>query len=179
MSISHQFLKEILDYNQETGVLIYKKQRRGLPVGSRAGYVHKTGYRYIGFDGKSYKEHRLIWFYVYGVWPDGDIDHINGVQDDNRISNLRVVNDSLNCLNKNWVSPDNKSGFRGVSYHKSERGKPKWRVRVTNGKKRISIGNFDSLDDAINARIAAENLYYGDYAPSKCCMSGGGGAHGA
>lgn len=171
MLINHQFLTDVLHYCPGSGIFTYKVRRGQCMPGDRAGYEHVSGYRHVGFCGKSFKEHRLAWFYVHGVWPGGDIDHINGKQDDNRISNLRVVNDGLNCLNKKWNVTKNKSGFRGVSKHQSERGKPKWRVRVTTllGK-RISIGNFDSLDDAIKARIEAENHHYGQYAPSKGCM---------
>ena len=61
-------------------------------------------------------------------------------------------------------------GFRGVSYHHTGRSKPKWRVRISPSQGvRISIGNFDSLDAAIAARIEAENKYYGEYAPSRGC----------
>lgn len=170
MLINHQFLTEVLHYCPESGIFTCKVKRGGRMPGDRAGYDHVSGYRYIGFCGKSFKEHRLAWFYVHKAWPDGDIDHINGKQDDNRISNLRVVNDGLNTLNKKWCVTKNKSGFRGVSYHQSGRGKPKWRVRISPSQgERISIGNFDSLDEAIAARIEAENKYYGDYAPSRGC----------
>ncbi|HDL6945010.1 TPA: HNH endonuclease [Yersinia enterocolitica] len=170
MQISHQFLTEVLCYSQSTGVFTYKIQRGQSSPGDRAGYLHCSGYRHVGFCGKQYKEHRLAWFYIYGVWPRGDLDHINGISDDNRVCNLREVNDSLNSLNKHWGATQNKAQFRGVSKHQTERGKPKWRVRVTVGGKRIPIGNFHSLDDAIAARVAAENKYYGEYAPSRGCM---------
>lgn len=171
MLINHQFLTEVLHYCPASGVFTYKVKRGKSMPGERAGYDHVSGYRHVGFCGKSFKEHRLAWFYVHGRWPDGDLDHINGKPGDNRISNLRVVNDSLNCLNKKWDATKNKAGFRGVSRHKSERGKPKWRVRVTDsGGRRVSIGNFDSLEDAIKARIKAEDRYYSQYAPSNGCM---------
>ncbi|HAX9820966.1 TPA: Fis family transcriptional regulator [Escherichia coli] len=109
-------------------------------------------------------------FFYYGVWPEKDIDHINGIKHDNRIINLREVDDTHNSMNKKHLTPHTLSGFRGVTYHKTERSKPKWRVRITdNDGKRICIGLFYSLDEAIAARILAENFFYGEYAPSKGC----------
>ncbi|MBT0403232.1 HNH endonuclease [Morganella morganii] len=172
MIIDLFLLRNVLHYDHDTGIFTYKIQRGQSKPGDRAGYVHKGGYRDIGFCGKSFKEHRLAWLYVYGVWPAGDIDHINGEPTDNRISNLRVTNDAKNCLNKNWQSSVNRSGFRGISYHNPKTGRPKWRVRITHGKKRLSVGNFYTLPEAIAARIEAENRYYGEYAPSKGCMKG-------
>lgn len=169
MKINKRLLFECLNYDPKTGFFTYKIRRGSQPAGKRAGSVHCSGYRHVGFDGCEHKEHRLAWFYVYGFLPDGDIDHINGNKADNRIDNLRIVDDKLNMLNKPWKSL-NTSGFRGVSFHQTERGKPKWRVRITSKGKRISIGNFLSLSDAIAARIEAENKFYGEFAPSQGCM---------
>ncbi|HAJ7191205.1 TPA: hypothetical protein HNO18_06525 [Escherichia coli] len=156
-----------LSYDPCTGLFRYTKQCGRMKPGSIAGYKHVSGYIYIG----QYKAHRLAWFFHYGTWPEKDIDHINGIKSDNRIVNLREANDALNHRNKKHTSP-NRSGFRGVSYHKSERGKPKWRVRITDNEgKRICIGLFDSLDEAIRVRILAENFFYGEFAPSRGCES--------
>ncbi|EFB2693617.1 HNH endonuclease [Escherichia coli O157:H7] len=159
-------LKRKLHYDPATGVFTYKISPHGrIKAGSVAGFKHKSGYIYIG----RYKAHRLAWFFYYGAWPEKDIDHINGIKTDNRIANLRETDDAHNCRNKKR-SISSRSGFRGVSYHKSERGKPKWRVRVTDNEGvRICIGMFDSLDEAITARILAENFFYGEYAPSNGC----------
>lgn len=59
------------------------------------------------------------------------------------------------------VSIRNTSGTRGVNYDKNMK---KWRVRIQVGNKRISLGSFDNLQDAINVRKQAEEKYYGDYA---------------
>ncbi|HHL9704187.1 TPA: HNH endonuclease signature motif containing protein [Escherichia coli] len=160
-------LKRKLHYDPVTGVFTYKISPNGrIKAGSVAGYKGKHGYIHIG----RYKAHRLAWFFYYGVWPEKDIDHINGIKHDNRIINLREVDDTHNSMNKKHLTPHTLSGFRGVTYHKTERSKPKWRVRITdNDGKRICIGLFYSLDEAIAARILAENFFYGEYAPSKGC----------
>ncbi|MGL9722094.1 HNH endonuclease signature motif containing protein [Symbiopectobacterium sp.] len=53
---------------------------------------------------KRCRAHRLAWIYVYGVEPDGEIDHINGIRSDNRICNFRIVDDKQNARNrrKQW-----------------------------------------------------------------------------
>jgi len=56
----------------------------------------------IGLLGKRYYAHRLAWLYVYGVWPDGDTDHINRNKHDNRIANLRSCSRSENMLNVDY-----------------------------------------------------------------------------
>ncbi|MDS1650687.1 HNH endonuclease signature motif containing protein [Escherichia coli] len=170
MMESDNELKRKLHYDPATGIFTYKVSPHGrIKAGSVAGYKHKSGYIYIG----RYIAHRLAWFFHYGVWPEKDIDHINGIKHDNRIINLREVDDTHNSMNKKHLTTHTSSGFRGVTYHKTERSKPKWRVRITdNDGKRICIGLFYSLDEAIAARILAENFFYGEYAPSNGCEWG-------
>ena len=86
--LTQERLKELYSYNPETGefthLLSWGKRKRG----DVAGYVHPTKrYRYIRIEGKSYFAHRLAWLYVYGKWPEDQIDHIDGVRDNNRIAN--------------------------------------------------------------------------------------------
>jgi hypothetical protein len=69
----------------------YRSSEMGsnMKAGEIAGYVKADGYRYIEIDGVEYKACDLAWLYVYGVWPIGEIEHINGERDDDRIANLR------------------------------------------------------------------------------------------
>jgi len=71
----------------------------------QAGTVLATGYRVIRVDGYRYLAHRLAWFYVYGAWPVSEIDHINLLKDDNRISNLRDVSRKENVWNYPEITP--------------------------------------------------------------------------
>ena len=91
-------VKELLSYNKRTGLLRWKV-RRGGAANKNTLVMARTsaGYLRVGIDGVRYQVHRVIWLYVYGVWPEGFIDHINGVRDDNRLSNLRVVSPQHNC----------------------------------------------------------------------------------
>src|SRR5690554_6421992 len=90
--LSQKYLLDMFMYDPETGRLIRrKKQSNNAPAGKPSGWVQPNGYIRMCIKGKHYQAHRLVWFYHYGVMPDGGIDHINGVKDDNRIENLRVV----------------------------------------------------------------------------------------
>ena len=87
MALTHSRLKELVNYNPETGVLTRKiatssKVKAGDSIDSiEHGYLR--GY----VDGKRYQIHRLVWFIYYGVFPSGNIDHINGNKKDNSIKN--------------------------------------------------------------------------------------------
>lgn len=168
------YLKEILDYNPDTGVFTWKvrdkkyfKNEGSYKIwntrfsGKIAGSIktNKDGYRYlqITINKKLYLAHRLAWLYVYGVWPKNQIDHINGCSLDNRIHNLRDVTNQVNSCNQK-KHKNNKSGITGVSWHRSTN---KWIVRgsiTINGKrKRIYLGLFENIDDAICARKSWES----------------------
>jgi HNH endonuclease len=86
-------LRELLDYDKETGVFRYKKRSgRGAPVlvGALAGGGTPNRYWRIAIDGERYYAHRLAWLHVYGEWPMGDIEHIDRDKNNNAISNLKV-----------------------------------------------------------------------------------------
>ncbi|MEK9720323.1 MAG: HNH endonuclease, partial [Quisquiliibacterium sp.] len=82
MKLTQERLFDILDYDFETGIFRWKKTMRASAwAGDVAGDVKPNGYIRIYFDGRGYYAHRLAWFYFYGTWPKGDIDHINRKKD--------------------------------------------------------------------------------------------------
>jgi len=103
-------------------------------------------------SGRMYRAHRLAWLYVHGKWPENEIDHINGVRSDNRISNLRDATTAENRQN-HAIRRDNTSTVPGVDWHKSVQ---KWRVRIRVPGKRITVGFFKNLEDAAAARARAK-----------------------
>ena len=149
-------LKEILHYNPETGIFIWKvnKSRRA-KTGMRAGSKHTTGDVRIFINGKSYKAHRVAWLYVYGNFPGNKIDHQNGIKDDNKISKLKDVSHTENMKN-HPVHKNSKSGFIGVSWHKKT---GKWQADISVNKKTIYLGIFSNISDAVKVRIDAEAKY--------------------
>ena len=159
--ITQSELKELLDYNSETGVFTWlKSTTKSVKVGSVAGGKNNRGYMRIGINKKRYLSHRLVWLYVYGYFPKYDIDHINNNPSDNRLCNLREATTPQNQHNVKMMKT-NTSGIKGVCFDKNRN---KWMAQLQVNNKRIRLGRFDNLDDA---KLAIENArikYHGKYA---------------
>ena len=146
--------REHLSYSANEGVFRWKTKRRGVRQGSVAG-CNCNGYVIIIFLGVRIYAHRLAWLYEHGEWPRLEIDHINNVKNDNRISNLRLATSTQNKLNRP-LQKSNKSGHRGVFWRKQS---AKWVAIGTINKKIKHLGSFKNIEDAINAyeRFSEEN----------------------
>jgi len=112
-----------------------------------AGGDHGSGYKVIGVDGKLYLAHRLAWFFVHGNWPSDQIDHINGIKDDNRICNLREATTSENHQNMPLIK-SNRSGAVGVHW---DRASGRWMAQIAVNRRRKTLGRFDTVEDAARA----------------------------
>ena len=158
-------LKEILNYDEETGIFTwlnrptthFSSSRRAdymnkRYAGKQAGKINAHGYREIKVFGRYYRAHRLAWLYVTGSIPDGDIDHINHNKTDNRIQNLRVVSSNENSKNRPAQS-NNSSGCTGVYFDKKS---GLWISRIWVRKKQIRLGCYKSKESAIERRKSAE-----------------------
>lgn len=155
-SITAEQVRELLHYDPETGIFTRKiRTSTSIKVGDIAGSKNGDGYIDISLRRISYKAHRLVWMYVYGAWPDGQIDHINGVRDDNRLINLRPATNQENGRNV-AIRLDNKCGVVGVGWNKS-RGK--WQAYIGVDCEVITLGRFNDLFEAVAARKSAEILY--------------------
>ena len=142
-------------YNPLTGVMCRTKKTDRW--GNMYNYesVPKSlvnGYRTAMFRGTVYKVHRLAWLYVYGEFPEHDIDHINGDRLDNRLDNLRHVKRSDNTKNRG-VNHNNKTGCPGVHW---EAGVGKYRARINRNGVRVCLGFYDDVNEAIKVRRQAE-----------------------
>ena len=96
---SRERLKEILNYDPETGVFTRALNRRRWKEGQIMG-TESCGYVSINVDYVIYRAHRLAWMYMTGEDPQTGIDHVNGNRSDNRWSNLRLANQSQNGRNR-------------------------------------------------------------------------------
>lgn len=151
-------IKFCLEYNSDTGLITWRNKYSSasrVVIGDKAGFISKEGYNVIGLGGSSYKGHRLAHLLYYGDWPKGQIDHINGVRDDNRIENLRDIGPKENARNAK-LSVNNKSGCHGVNWHSAA---GKWQARICENSHRVVLGYFEDLEEAISCRKLAEVEY--------------------
>ena len=160
-------LRQLIDYDPETGLLTWKTRTADVMkpsyvgrwndrwAGKRIATKDRHGYIFFRLDGFRISAHRAAWAISFDKWPDQDVDHINGVRDDNRLSNLRAVSRHENTKNSS-IRSDNKSGVTGVSWC---RARSMWTVRIKADGKYKFLGYFDSKEDAIAIRLIAQQKY--------------------
>jgi hypothetical protein len=152
--ITQKKLKQIVHYDEQTGIFTRLKNNK------QTGSLTKRGYLHIGINNKRYYAHRLAWLYVYGNFPKHMIDHINGNPLDNKISNLRDVQQVNNMMNYK-LPVTNTSGVKGVTWHKVNK---KWRVRFKVNKKDVDFGLFDDFELASLVAVEARTKYHNEFA---------------
>ncbi len=146
---------EALDYNSDTGQIFWRKSRGTKKAGSEAGAVNCKGYVCIMLGGKGYQAHRLAWLLHHKEMPSQDIDHINGIKTDNRISNLRLVTVRQNQYNQRKPRIDNKSGYLGVTVYKD-----KWMASIKINSKTKHLGYFSTPEQASEAYKKAKRKHH-------------------
>lgn len=130
-------------------------------AGKEAGSRDNKGYVVVRLNLAIYKAHRIVWCIHNGPIPDGmEVDHINGLKDDNRIENLRLCSGSENLANRPAPS-HNTSGQKGVTWDKRRQ---KWAAEIKfNGRKRY-LGRYAEKSDAIAAYRKAAHELHGEFA---------------
>lgn len=153
-------LSELLRYEPDTGKIFWIVSRKGhARAGMEAGSRHGKGYIEIGIDGHSYLAHRIAWCFVYGdPGSDAQIDHINGVRNDNRIVNLRVATHAENTQNSK-PRTHSKSGIKGVRLMRG-----RWCARIKVNKTEIWLGSFGTIEEAKAAYNEAASKHFGEFA---------------
>lgn len=165
-------LRSLFDYDETSGQLIHLPRPEscfsntqsyrawttkysGKPAGCiKKGRDGATAYKSIAVNGRRWMVHTVIWAWVYGETVEM-LDHENGNGLDNRIGNLRPVSNAVNLKNQSLRST-NKSGVMGVRFAPKEN---KWRAEIGVAGKRISLGHFSEIEDAIAARKLAEQRF--------------------
>lgn len=165
---SVSYLQSLFSYDPESGHLKWRRRPLNHFKDERAWKIWHTRYcnqiagtassgEYVSItvDGKCQRAHRIIWAVHYGRFPDGCIDHINGIMDDNRLVNLRDVSVVINSQNTKKHS-DNKSGVIGVSYSSRDR---LWYSDIGLNGKNKHLGGYKTFEEAVEVRRMAEIKY--------------------
>ena len=109
----------------------------------------------VDSEERAYLVHHLVWALLNGDWPVKQIDHIDHDGYNNRADNLREVSHKENGRNRS-KKKTNISGFNGVHWAKNS---SKWRAEIKVDGKKIHLGVFLNLEDAIKARAEADAQY--------------------
>ncbi len=156
--ITKERLDELLAYDRETGLFTWRVRRQRIRIGSVAGRPNTSGHIQIKIDGKPHLAHRLAFLTMTGCWPENEVDHINGVRDDNRWTNLRPATHAENGRNR--CKTRNTSGVTGVRW---DAARGKWCAYIRVNRKHIHLGRLTEFEDAVVARRAAEVKYFGEF----------------
>ena len=145
-----------------SGVVTWTKPtNRKICIGQSAGVVDKNGYTVIGFKGKKFFRHHIIWYVIHGTLPEKPyvIDHVHGVELGDGFLNLQKITQQQNIMKKK-VQRNNKSGHKGVHWCNTYN---KWVAKIKFNGKSIYIREYDDLNDAINARIRKSPELFGKF----------------
>ncbi|MEH7209545.1 HNH endonuclease [Priestia megaterium] len=161
---------EIVEYDDYAEVIVYKGKKEfakaiidnsDVELASRYKWgMDGHGYLTTKVNGRYLALHQLL---MNTKNTDYLVDHKDRNKLNNRRSNLRIANKSINTINTG-IRKHNNSGITGVSFQKQS---GKWRAYITYNKKRIELGQFINKEDAIKARLEAERDYFKEYAPQR------------
>lgn len=154
-------LRELFILDPNTGRLTRRIQAGtyGGKPGSAVGH-YSEGYLQVSVDNRMIAVHRIVFAIHHGRWAVEQIDHINGIRDDNRPENLRECSRQQNSTNRK-LNANNKSGHKGVLWVPSE---GKWQANISHNRRRYTLGRFKNIEDAIAAREQAVAMYQGEFA---------------
>ncbi|SAZ49345.1 AP2 domain [Enterobacter kobei] len=158
-------IRDLIDYNAETGVLTAKVNFSGRQAGSVIGSQTWQGYYAFSLFGKKCFAHRLAWLLHYGEWPSQPIDHINGIKTDNSIRNLRLCSLSQNQFNKP-TQKNNTTGVKGVYWNKRDK---RYVASVQFNGKKYSAGHHKDIESAkeevmkLREKLAGEFTNHGEF----------------
>jgi len=165
MNLIPEEIKEYLEYNELTGIIIWiKSPANHVKINSEAGSVYTTQqgkqYMKIMFKRKSYHAHRIAYYLKTGNQTKHTIDHRNGDGLNNKWINIREATNGENAANTK-KSINNTSGFKGVSWHKRSN---KWMARITKDRKDYILGYYTDPIEAHKVYCEYANNLHKEFA---------------
>jgi hypothetical protein len=163
-TITQEELHEWFDYDPDRGLFTWKKiaPRSRLRIGDAAGSPntqHGKTRRVLWLLGRRIYAARAAYIYVHGdIPPEVLVDHADGDQLNDRISNLRLASTAQNVWNR--IQRDGVKMKLGVS--KGERGRFKARIQSPNGNK-INLGTWATEEEAHAAYMGAAAILHSEF----------------
>jgi len=148
MNVEDAIIKN-LEYQKETGKLIWKTNRGVARKGMEAGYLRSDGRICVCIARKRIRAHRIVWFLNYGKWPEKEIDHIDGNPTNNRIENLRDVSVRENQSNQKIHRAGKLVGARWSNKNHLN----PWMAQIRINGKKVHLGCFKTEKEAHEAYI--------------------------
>ena len=133
-------------YNPKTGEILFKNEKKF--IYNHSGYSKL--YLYLGNNKFQLRGHHFAWYYMYKECVE-EIDHINGIRDDNRIINLRSVTRQQNQWNRKTAKGYYISKYKDSIYYNAQ---------IYINTKRIRLGSFKLESEARNAYLKAKEKYH-------------------
>jgi HNH endonuclease/AP2 domain len=150
--ITQKHLLQLVDYCPLSGVFTKKND------GAVCYSTTSDGYLWVEIRGKVYRVHRLAHLYMTGRMPKHQIDHRDRNRRNNMWENLREATISQNNINRS-LQRNNTSGHKGVCRTPSG----KWRTSIQINKKRVHLGTYECIGDAIKVYQEAARKFHGEY----------------
>jgi hypothetical protein len=161
--ISVEQLRQWLEYDAETGAIVWRVKRCGRAQTENAVRTpDRYGYLNITVDRRPYRLHTVAWALHHGEWPPVgmEIDHINLCKTDNRICNLRLATKAQQRGNSAKL-PNRSSKYKGVSWEKS---RSVWHAAIEIAGRRRFLGRFKDENEAHVAYCRAADEIFREFA---------------
>lgn len=154
--ISYERACVLFTYDPQSGVMRWAKRVANcIRVGDVAGWPNKQGYLKVKCDGKTISIHRLAWLLSHKRWPEHEVDHIDCNKTNNRLANLRDVDQSMNQQNRRTAKKDSATGLLGAHPHGM-----KFIAAITLNRRRQHIGIFDTAAEAHHAYVEYKRVHH-------------------
>lgn len=154
--LSASELREMFYYDPCAGSLTWRICASNcIKVGDEAGSRRSDGRQIVWVNGRFYLRYRIAWCIMTDVWPEQEIDHIDGDPSNDRWVNLREATSSQNKMNTKRKS----SLPRGV--HQNRRGA--FYVQVWADGKCHNGGTFETVHQAAVARADLARKLHGEF----------------
>lgn len=144
--------RELLCYYPETGELVWRISRGAVKAGAPIRSVNHGGYFLVRIDNRLFLAHRVIWLMQTGEWPAGCMDHINGIRQDNRWSNFRLLSNKENVQNQRRAYKTNSTGLLGAAKRPCNR----FSAQIKADGVYHHLGNYRTAQEAHEAYVAAK-----------------------